>query len=214
MSDIPTLQALVGETQGELSSLAHSMAALMADPQSKAADRRLPTMNRRMGVVTAVSALPLFPLTATVEVNGTEIPGCSPQSTYRPQVGDLVWLEFLGADPHISAPLTTYDNRKWNVLVLSGGWAPTGTSIAPSYWRDAQGVVHLEGTMGAGAVGVFANIPAGYRPPWDMAFSVPCFAGGTWQHAVIATRTSGNFEFSGPGAPTAVSVDGITFRID
>lgn len=217
MSDIPTLQALVGEAQGELSSLAHSMAALMADPQSRSADRRLPTMNRRMGVVTAVSNLPTFPLTATVEVNGTSIPGCSPQSTYRPQVNDIVWLEFLGADPHISPPLATWANRKWNDFTLGSGWSAygTGTSL-PSYWRDPLGIVHLEGAMKDGAAGsVFATLPAGYRPRNDKAFPATYSNGATYLAGMIAIRSAtGNCEWHGGAAPVTAFLDGITFRID
>jgi hypothetical protein len=217
MSDFPTLAAMVGEAQGELSSLAHSMAALMADPQSKAADRRLPTMNRRMGVVTEVFTLPLFPPTATVEVNGTEIPNCSPQSTYRPQVGDLVWLEFLGADPHISPPLSTYENRKWNDMTLQGAWTSYGGGTSfPSYWRDPMGIVHLEGALDGGASNsVFATLPAGYRPRDDKAFITVYSNGASLLMGVIGARSAtGNLEWIGPAAPTTVWLDGITFRID
>lgn len=213
MSDIPTLTAMVGETKSELGSLARNLAALMADPQSKAADRRLPTMGRRMGVVTGVTVLPTFPLTADVEVNGTIIPGCSPQSTYRPQVGDIVWLEFLGADPHISAPLMTAANRVWNNLTLLNGWSPYLTS-APAYWRDPTGVVHIEGSMDSGTAAVFATLPPDFRPWADRSFSVPYSDGVSWFHSLVAVRTTGNMEFFGPSAPTAVFLDGITFRID
>jgi hypothetical protein len=219
VSDIPTLSALVGETQEGVAGLARSMAALMADPQSKAADRRLPTMGRRMGVVTAVNTLPLLPLTADVEVNGTVIPGCSPQSTYRPQVGDLVWLEFLGADPHVSPPLTTYANRVWNLLTLNSPWVPmndAGWTLDPAYWRDPLGIVHLIGSAKSGAHNtVIATLPAGYRPPGNSGFAVYCYDAGI-APAVghVAISAVGNLLYLGPATPAHVALDGITFRID
>lgn len=213
MSDISSLSAMVGETQQGVASLTRSLAALIADPQSKAADSRLPTMGRRMGVVTAVNSLPTLPLTADVEVNNSVIPGCSPQSTYRPQVGDLVWLEFLGTDPHISPPLSTVANRIWNNLTLLNGWSGYLTTL-PAYWRDPMGIVHIEGSMDSGTAGVFAVLPAGFRPWDDRAFSIPYSDGVTWSHAVVGIHPNGNMEYFGPSAPVAAFLDGITFRID
>ncbi len=199
---------------------AQSMAALMADPQARSAERRLPTMNRRMGVVTAVSILPTFPVYADVEVNGQVIPGCSPQSTYRPQVGDLVWLEMLGADPHISPPLTTYDNRKWNNLTLQGAWVQmTGggwdASVA-AYWRDPAGIVRLRGSVKSGAHNSFiATLPAGYRPPVQCGFSVYCYdSGGTAAIGQVAIATTGTLLYLGPTGSAHVALDGVSFRID
>jgi hypothetical protein len=190
------------------------MAAIMADPQSRAADLRLPTMNRRMGVVTDVQSLPGFPLTADVEVNNATVPGCSPQSTYRPVVGDLVWLEFLGADPHISPPLTTNDNRRWRSLVLINGW----TGSPPGYWRDTEGVVHIKNAIAGGAVGsVFGNLPANYRPDiTERVFAVPYLSSGgaSFVAGAVVVRTNGNMEWHGPISPSVAYLDGITFRID
>lgn len=218
MSDF-TPDSLAGmvEVRAEVASVTRAMAAIMADPQSRAAERRPAFMGRRMAVVTAVNDLPLYPLTADVELDQTVIPGCSPQSTYRPMVGDLVWLEFLGPDPHISPPLTTDANRKWNDLTLINGWSAYGSSTSfPAYWLDAQGFVHIEGAMDGGTGFVaFASVGADLAPWADRAFSVPYSDGTSFLHALVAVRTgTGNMEFIGPSAPVAVFLDGINWRID
>lgn len=200
-----------------LSSLTRQLAAVMADPTTKAPEKRPATLGRRMAEVTVVNLGP--PLTADVLLNGTTIPGASPQSTYRPQVGDLVWLEFLGTDAHISPPLTSDLNRKWNALTLVPAWVEYtagGAVVPPGYWRDAQGIVHLRGTVAAGANGtIVAVLPAGYRPP--ITFSghpVYAFAGGVPVAAVVAVSADGSILYYGPGAPQAVALDSIHFRID
>lgn len=217
MSDF-TPDSLAGmvEVRAEVASVTRAMAAIMADPQSRAAERRPAFMGRRMAVVTAVNDVPGFPLTADVELDQTVIPGCSPQSTYRPMVDDLVWLEFLGPDPHISPPLATDANRKWNDMTLAGAWTAYGGGTGfPSYWRDPLGIVHIEGAMAGGAAGsVFTTLPDGYRPWADRAFPAVYSNGVVFDMALIAVRTTGNIEWLGPAAPVSVFIDGITFRID
>lgn len=218
-SGAPSLAEMVGDAKAGMESLTRSMAAIMADPQSRSAESRLPTMGRRLGVVRAVTVIPTLPLTADVEVNGEVIPGCSPQSTYRPQVDDLVWLEFLGADPHISPPLTTWDNRKWNLLTLNSPWVPmtdSGWTMWPAYWRDPLGIVHLQGSAKSGAHNtVIGTLPAGYRPPGNAGFSVYTYDASTVpQVGHIAISGAGDVLYLGPSTPAQVALDGITFRID
>lgn len=195
----------------DVSTLARSTAAVMADPRTREASQRPVAMGRRMGVVTAVNVGP--PLTADVEVNGVTIPGASPQSTYRPQVGDIVWVEIMGSDAHISAPLTTDDNRRWNTLALGGGWTAYAGNT-PKYWRDPLAMMTFQGTMGGGSAGVFATLPVGYRPAVEHAFSVPASNGTVWSHALVAVRTTGNLELLGTTSTVEVFLDGIRFRLD
>jgi hypothetical protein len=149
VSDLSPAQRASAEMRAELASVSRTMAALMADPQSRSLEQRPAFVGRRMAEVVEVNNVILLPLTASVDLDGTVIPGCSPQSTYRPMVGDQVWLEFLGTDPHISPPLTTYDNRRWRNLILINSW----TGSPPGYWRDPLGVVHIKGTIAGGAAG-------------------------------------------------------------
>jgi hypothetical protein len=208
MSDLP-----IAEVRSEVAGLARSMAALMADPQTRSADSRPVTMGRRMAVVTAVNPGP--PLTADVELNSTIIPGVSPQSTYRPQVNDIVWLEFLGADAHISPPLTTEANRKWNLLSVGGGWGAVAGYLAPAYWRDPLGMVHLVGTVGGGATGsTIATLPSGFRPPGSGLFAAGCISGGVAWPATIVVNNAGAIVYDGTAAPTRVGLDTVHFRVD
>ncbi len=220
MSDQPpSIETLLGMVTGEspaLGALARQVAALMADPRSKPADQRPVTMTRRQATVTAVNLGP--PLTADVELNGETIPGASPQRTYRPIVGDEVWLEFHGAEAHISPPVTSEDNFAWTTLTLGSGWSTFGPWAAPlAYHRDAAGFVHLRGSVAGGADGsTVATLPAGFRPATASGFGVTAWpTSGTREAAFIAINaTTGDIAFAGTGAPYQVPLDGITFRID
>lgn len=211
---VPTLAdivALRAGVQAQVADLARTVAAVMADPRTLPAGSRPVTMGRRMAVVVTVNPGP--PLTADVELNGIVLPGVSPQSTYRPQVDDIVWLEFLGPDPHISAPITSDGNRSWTALSLTGGWSTYG-GVTPGYWRDPLGMVHLRGIMAGGANGVFSSLPSTYHPSADRAFSVPTSDGVAWNHSLIVARSSGNLEFIGPATATETFIDGVHFRVD
>lgn len=216
MSDIPAVPtladvvALRAGVQAQVADLARTLAAAIADPRSLPAGARPVSMGRRMAVVVSVNPGP--PLTADVELNGVTLPAVSSQSTYRPQVDDLVWLEFLGPDAHISAPITSEGNRGWTDLALSGGWSTFG-GVTPGYWRDPMGMVHLRGIMAGGPNGVFSSLPATYRPAFDSGFSVPTFDGSVWAQSVIVARFGGNLEFIGPTSAETF-LDGVHFRID
>lgn len=218
MSDF-TPETLAGmvEVRNEVASVTRSMAALMADPQTRSLEQRPAFMGRRMGVVTAVNVGP--PLTADVELDGTVIPGCSAQSTYRPQVDDLVWLEFLGPDPHISPPLTSSGNRLWRLLTLNSPWVPmndSGWTLDPAYWRDPLGIVHLIGSAKSGAHNtVIATLPGGWRPPGNSGFAVYTYdAALVPQVGHVAIASTGTILYLGPSTPAHVALDGINFRID
>ncbi len=57
----------------------------------------------------------------------------------------------------------------WHPLTLENGWAANGTALygpAPAYAKDAQGFVHLRGTLdGSGQTSnIIAHLPVGFRP--------------------------------------------------
>jgi len=220
MSDIPflptSLSDMVGDG-GEVAGVARNLAARLASPSTLSADQRPITMSRRMAVVTTVNAGP--PVTADVDLNGVTIPGISPQSTYRPLPGDIVWLEFMGADAHISPPLTSDDNFKWRTLTLGSGWTTyAGAWDEPlRYYRDPLGFVHLKGSVAGGAMGsTISTLPLTYRPNQTYAgFSCYCFGGAGMQAGGVAIQGStGNILYEGPSSPVQVALDGITFRVD
>lgn len=222
MSDpSPVIQTLAGlarsrDLRVDSAQLARAMAAIMADPQTRAAEARPVSMARRMAEVTAVNAGP--PFTADVILDGVEIIGVSPQFTYRPQVGDPVWLEMQGADVQISSPVNSDYIWKWNPLTLASGWFDFAAWAMPaSYWRDPMGMVHLRGSVASGANSTnIAVLPEGYRPPYDYAgFSVYCV--DTANPPVgrnVAIGADGGILYLGPSGPVQVALDSISFRVD
>lgn len=221
MSDRPPIQTLLDlVSTGEdpsLAALARQVAALMADPRSLPAESRPVTMTRRPATVVAVNGGP--PVTADVLLNDVVIHGASPQCSYRPFVDDQVWLEFHGSDAHISPPLTTDANFRWNDLVLAGAWTTFAVwGVDLQYHRDAAGWVHFRGAVAAGAAtSTITTMPVGFRPPLsESGHSVTAFA-------TISTRESGLVSISGatgavvyqgPNAPYLVPMDGISYRVD
>lgn len=171
-------------------------------------------VGRRLAVVTAVNAGP--PLTADVTLDGASIPGVAPQSSYRPIVDDFVWLEMVGTEAHISAPLATDGNRKWNTLTLNGGsgWLSVGNPYAvPGYWRDPTGMVFLRGAAKSGTtITNIATLPAGFRPPTNCEEILPvAINGGT---STVSVASNGDVLYLGPTTPTYVGLGSIRFRID
>jgi hypothetical protein len=57
---------------------------------------------------------------------------------------------------------------------FSNGWVKASVESEPiGYWRDSQGMVHLEGAISGGGVNSMAfNLPIGYRPLHDNLFVV------------------------------------------
>lgn len=109
-------------------------------------------------------------------------------------------------------------NRLLRVVGASGSspftnsWANFGGTNQPaSYWKDQDGIVHLEGVVKNGTLGLAAFVlPPGYRPSLDRFF------------AVLSNSTFGTVQVTGSGnvIPLAVgtasnasyALDGITFR--
>ncbi len=218
MSDVQTFLAMVSTGEDPaLAALARQVAALMADPRSQPAELRPVTMTRRQAEVTAVNGGP--PVTADVLLDGVVIPGASPQRTYRPFVGDQVWLEFHGADAHISPPVTNWANFQWNDLTLAGAWVTFSVWGVPfQHHRDSAGWVHLRGAVALGAAdSIIATMPVGYRPAVAQSgHSVTAFDTSVIREPglVAIDGSNGNVTYQGPDAPFLVPLDGITYRVD
>ncbi|HEX7276494.1 MAG TPA: hypothetical protein VF244_03905 [Acidimicrobiales bacterium] len=201
------------ELEARLAGSLREMAAAMVDPREKT--NRPMFLGRRMATVTAVSAVPGQPLTATVNLAGITVPGASPQSTYRPIVGDVVWLEFSGPDPQISSPVTTDLNRKWNTIGYIGAWGPVaGAHAEASYWRDAEGMVYMRGRVAGGNDSTqFGAVAIGSRPPAEQTFAAACLK-TSFQVAAISVSSAGILTYHGPNTPDWVDLSTVHFRID
>lgn len=112
---------------------------------------------------------------------------------------------------------TTADAAAWSSAVhptattatLANGWVGASGQQAPAHWRDAFGVVHLDG-VGDGSsasFGTLFTLPVGSRPSSAVRFLTPVSGGAT---AVVSIDTSGNV--SSNNTTAFQPLDGITFR--
>ena len=92
---------------------------------------------------------------------------------------------------------------------LLNAWANAGGSFETAgYWKDADGTVHLKGTVMSGALpGVIFTLPAGYRPAAQGVF--PVVSNGAFGRCDV--KNSGNVEAT-TGNNAAFSLDGISFK--
>jgi len=104
-------------------------------------------------------------------------------------------------------------------LALVNGWTEFGSGYgSPAFYEDAEGMVHLEGTIncttpntGCGAV---AFLPAGSRPAHDI--ELPIVVGGP-SAASLTVRADGSIRVLDPSlgdsnAEQFTSLEGATFR--
>lgn len=89
----------------------------------------------------------------------------------------------------------------------NGATASGGANLAPGFWKDGSGLVHLQGALGSpGAVTVF-TLPAGYRPAGIVRYLVPVGAGLT---DTVQIDPDGTVTTVTGGDP--LNLDGIAFR--
>lgn len=84
---------------------------------------------------------------------------------------------------------------------------PAAGHLAPGFWKDAYGVVHLQGTVDLPDLGTIFTLPAGYRPGATAAFRVPDGTPGDGTTVEIGADGAVAAESGG-----TVSLDGISFR--
>lgn len=88
-----------------------------------------------------------------------------------------------------------------------------GGGQAPRYWKDAFGVVHIDGgvtnTTTPGAAAIVFTLPSGSRPSHQLAFSVCNVTAQSQVDCVV--ETNGDFKVNYAVANELVYFDGITF---
>lgn len=114
----------------------------------------------------------------------------------------------FASSPALVTPTITLESVTAPTLLNS--WVDYGGALLVSgYYKDAFGIVHLQGTIKSGTIGLSAfTLPAGYRPSAGLNFSVDS-NGAFGELAVLA---NGNVVPS-VGSNAYVALDGITFRV-
>lgn len=121
---------------------------LIASMLAAEVSRREEPVRLRQGTVTALS-LSGIP-TITVNLGGTDIPGCRYFYGYVPHVGDVVWCLKNGLDVLVIGTLVTNDSAAMRLIQFAGD----GTQFTTSSTTGAS--------MGtAGAQGTFVAPPSG-----------------------------------------------------
>lgn len=84
-----------------------------------------------------------------------------------------------------------------------------GTHNKAGYYKDLDGVVHLQGMVKSGTIGqpIF-TLPTGYRPSKTIVFTVP--SNGAF--GVLEVQTDGDVVAT-TGNNTYVSLEGVSFRV-
>jgi hypothetical protein len=95
-------------------------------------------------------------------------------------------------------------------LFQNGATAGGGANLAPGFWKDGSGVVHLQGAVTTpGAVTAF-TLPESYRPAGRVRYVVPSTAPAPTPTDTVEIDSDGTVEAL-TGADT-IHLDGITFR--
>lgn len=102
---------------------------------------------------------------------------------------------------------------------FENNWTTSTGFDPPSFWKDRDGVVHLEGNTFHGPAGAnlafqtIFTLPPGYRPTDDLRFTVPTASAGS--------RTTLRVDPDGKVSPEeaninggSLTMDGVTFRAE
>lgn len=124
---------------------------------------------------------------------------------------DTTAIAFAAGDT-IALRLTkgVFDGETAQAPSYTNSWVDFGgASLAGGYWKDACGVVHLQGSVKNGTLGAAAfTLAAGYRPSATVKFPLPVMVGAG---AHVHITSAGVVTIEG-ATNTEVPLDGITFR--
>jgi hypothetical protein len=160
-----------------------AVAASTAKHSDKKADTKLiKTLAPTLSVKHAKTAN-----SATSATNATNVGGHP--ATYYAHAGHEA-VHFVGTTGE-----PTFENG-WTNYTATPGWSKAG------FWKDAFGVVHLEGTITGGTTGATAfTLPAGYRPGTNLFVPI---ANGTFGYIL----STGEIQ---PNSSGDVGIDGLSF---
>jgi hypothetical protein len=124
----------------------------------------------------------------------------------------------LGGHPASAYVRSGASGGAWHLVGDAGqpafqnSWANYGNGFAEAgFYRDPIGFVHLKGIVTGGTSdSTIFTLPAGYRPPQTLAFSVAASSGSPGVEDIDVYSNGNVFAF---GSSDPVGLDGITFRV-
>lgn len=190
-------------------SFLQSVAGFIQEQRSSSADRpiRLGTIDPTFNPATLPGTLPRVTFDGESDLSGK---GYAFMGGYIPRPGARVVLIPLGHTYMIAGALNLFTAPVAPTLLngwtnLGGGWATS------SYWRDTEGVVHLDGLIANGTVTAgtdFFVLPVGFRPISQHLY--PVNSNGAIGRLDI--YSDGRVLANGGISAGWVSMCGITFR--
>jgi hypothetical protein len=117
-----------------------------------------PTLTRRLGTVSAITAGP--PATVDVTVGGIVIPKVRYLASYSATVGDLVVVDFNGADPLVIGATASTVTAPPTALAWSR-FSMAGTTTTSATYVDVVGWVDLAFTKRSTSTGLYVTLHAG-----------------------------------------------------
>jgi hypothetical protein len=84
--------------------------------------------------------------------------------------------------------------------------------LAPGFWRDGIGVVHLQGAVQGPDTGVLFTLPEGYRPSGNVRFAVLSSSSGSDSTGVLTITPGGVVVLTNGDFDGVTSLDGVGFR--
>jgi hypothetical protein len=98
-----------------------------------------------------------------------------------------------------------------NPQFRASGWRNCGSGFEKAgFYKDLEGIVHLQGCVKGGGGSQIFVLPSGYRPPGREEFAVACDGcTATNVGRLLVARTG---EVAVYSAGTTQSLDGVTFR--
>lgn len=127
-------------------------------------------------------------------------------------VDDLIVKGSLALKGVASFPRTVTYVGGSGAPVFTNSWANFGSTAAPAaYWKDAFGIVTLEGTIKSGTVGSAAfTLPPGFRPDKDRFF--PAYSNAVLGLVQVTAAGLVTPLVTGTASNVSYSLDAIQFR--
>ena len=165
------------------------------------------------------TALASVIITKNSQVAKNTIAGHHPPSGEHPNVignsitGKDIEESTLGPVPALKAPEPLHTVGAPGQPAFQNSWKNQGSGTAlAAFYKDREGVVHLQGNVKGGSVGVVFTLPPGYRPAVSQEFAaLTVNSGPTRAINQLEVQDDGDVVLYEPVGDWA-SLSGISFR--